>query len=182
MNRGAPEVSHFWQAYRAVVLRQGLPHARRDCCVRWARRFVRSGPGVPLRAGTAAHVRALVSDLGPQASLEPWQVNQAQGALRVLLQEYLPLPWARPRPLQAHTLEVARSWSQARGCRVEVSSRELDASHQAVLRRWRTARRARHSALRTERTYARGIRHVVTVHRPKSPRELGPEAAKESQG
>ncbi len=48
MNRESPEGNHSWQECRATVLRQGLPHARTDWCVRWARRFTRSGLGVPL--------------------------------------------------------------------------------------------------------------------------------------
>jgi hypothetical protein len=101
-------VKDFWQEYRAAVLRQGLPQARAEWFVRWAQRFARAVPGVPLRARTEAHVRAFLSDLVQQAHVEPWQVEQAQEALRVLYQEYLSLPWARPWPLQTHTPETAR--------------------------------------------------------------------------
>jgi hypothetical protein len=42
--------------------------------------------------------------------MEPWQVEQAQEALRVMYQECLPLPWARPWPMQADTAAIARGF------------------------------------------------------------------------
>ncbi len=78
MQEDSKHVNHFRQEYRAGVLRQGVPTARADWLVRWAQRFARAMPGTPLRARTAAHVRAFLSDLGRQAHVEPWQVDQAQ--------------------------------------------------------------------------------------------------------
>ena len=49
-------VKHFWQEYRATVLRQGVPPARTEWFVRWAQRFARAVPSEPLRARTEAHV------------------------------------------------------------------------------------------------------------------------------
>jgi hypothetical protein len=50
---------------------------------------------VPLRSRTAAHVKDFLSHIGQQANVEPWQVEQAQEALRVLYQECLRL-WYSP--------------------------------------------------------------------------------------
>jgi len=125
-------------------------------------------------------VRAFVRDLGRQARVQPWQVEQAQEALRVLEQEGLPLPWARPWPWPAHAVEAARESSPGTCVRDAVSSRTLAAQHQERLRRWRRASRARHSSLRTEQAYAHWMRRFVTVHALKSPRALGPEAVKAS--
>jgi Phage integrase, N-terminal SAM-like domain/Phage integrase family len=136
-------------------------------------------PGIPLRARTKVQVRAFLSHLVQQAHVESWQVNQAQEALRVLYQECLPLPWARPWPFQAHAMEVSRGGSQGRSFRDEVSSSEVDAAHQEVLSRLRTEIRARHYSLRTEQAYEHWMRRFLTFHELKSPRELGPEAVKE---
>jgi integrase-like protein len=105
-------VKDVWQEYRAAILRQGVPPARAEWFVRWAQRFARAVPGVPLRTRTAAHVRAFLCDLESQAHVESWQVEQAQKALRVLYQEYLLRPWARPWPLQTHTPETVRGLLQ----------------------------------------------------------------------
>src|SRR5918999_1478653 len=110
MAENIKRVKDFWQEYRAAVLRQGVPPARAEWFVRWAQRFARAVPGVPLRTRTEAHVRAFLRGLEGQAHVEPWQVEQAQEALRVLYQEYLPLPWARPWPLQTHTPAIARGF------------------------------------------------------------------------
>jgi integrase len=136
-------------------------------------------PGIPLRARTKVQVRAFLSHLVQQAHVESWQVNQAQEALRVLYQECLPLPWARPWPFQAHAMEVSRGGSQGKSFRDEVSSSEVDAAHQEVLSRLRTEIRARHYSLRTEQAYEHWMRRFLTFHELKSPRELGPGAVKE---
>ncbi len=75
MNREAKQVKQFWQDYRAAVLSQGVPQARTEWLVRWAQRFARALPGVPLRSRTAEHVTAFLSHLGQQANVEPWQVE-----------------------------------------------------------------------------------------------------------
>jgi Phage integrase, N-terminal SAM-like domain len=179
MHKEPKEVKHFWQEYRAAVSSQGVPDSKVDWFVRWAQRFARAMPSIPLRARTKAHVRAFLSDLAQQVHVESWQAEQAQEALRVLYQECLPLPWARPWPFQAHAMGAARAGSQGRSFRDEVSSREVDAAHQEVLSRLRTTIRARHYSLRTEQAYAHWMRRFVTFHELKSPRELGPEAVKE---
>jgi integrase len=179
MNREALSVNKFWQQYQAAVLRQGVPQVRAEWFVRWARRFARAGLGVPLRERTAAHVRAFLNDLKQQTNVETWQLDQAQEAIRVLYQECLPLPWARPWPFNAYTIEAAKGLSQQKTFRDEVSSNEVEARHQAVLSRLRTEMRTRHYSLRTEQAYAHWMRRFVTFHCLKSPRELGHEAVKE---
>jgi Phage integrase, N-terminal SAM-like domain len=92
MQEETNDVKHLWREYRAAASSQGVPDSRADWFVRWAQRFARAMPGLPLRARTKAHVRAFLSDLAQQAHVESWQVDQAQEALRVLYQECLPLP------------------------------------------------------------------------------------------
>ena len=123
------QVKDFWQGYRVVVLRQGGPPAKADWLVRRAQRFARALPAIPLRARSEAHVRAFLRDLEAQAHIEPWQVEQAQEALRVLDQECLPLPWARPWPWQTHTSETTRTLPQRQSFRDELSSGAVDAAH-----------------------------------------------------
>lgn len=127
------QVKNFWHEYRATVLRQGVPEARAEWFVRWARRFARSSPGVPLRARTAAHVRSFLSTLAQAVHREPWQVDQAHEALRLLYQECLPLPWAQPWPFPADAMAAATPSSQARSFPDEGSGHKLEAQHQQVL-------------------------------------------------
>lgn len=179
MNRQAKHVKQLWPGYRAAILHQGMPHARAAWLVRWAQRFARTLPGVPLRSRTAAHVQAFLSTFAQPANIEPWQVEQGQEALQVLDQQCLPLPWARPWPLRAHAREIAGGSAPGTSFRDEVGSPEVEARHPVLLIRLRTAMRARHYALRTALAYEHWIRRVVTFHRPNAPRELGPEAVKE---
>jgi hypothetical protein len=96
MNREAKQVKHCRQDYRAAVLSQVAPQARPEWLVRWAQRFASALPGVPCRSRTAEYMKASLSNLGPQANVELWQVEQAQEARRALYQRCLRLPWAQP--------------------------------------------------------------------------------------
>jgi len=120
-----------------------------------------------------------LTDLGQQAQVQAWQADQAQEALRVLYQECIPRPWARPWPFSAQAVNSGRGLAHGKSFRDEVSSSEVDTRHQAVLSRLRTEIRARHYSLRTEQAYEHWIRRFVTFHSLKSPQELGPEAVKE---
>jgi len=113
-------------------------------------------PGVPLWARTEAHVRPFLRDLGQQAHVEPWRLDQAREALWMLYQERLPLPWARTWPLQAHAEEATRGWRPRQSFRDELSASTVDADHQELLSRLRTEIRARHYSLRTEQAYETG--------------------------
>lgn len=113
MTTEVPEVNQFWQEYRATVLRQGVPPARAEWFVRWAQRFARARPGVALRARTAAHVSAFLSDLARPTNVEPWQVEQAREALQVLYQKVLPLPWAQSWSFQTDAPEAPGELLQA---------------------------------------------------------------------
>jgi hypothetical protein len=88
-------------------------------------------------------------------------------------QECLPLPWARPWPLQTHTPKTARGLLQREAFRDELSARAADAAHQVMLSQLRTELRTRHYSLRTEQAYEHWMRRFVIFHKLKSPRVLG---------
>jgi hypothetical protein len=111
--------------------------------------------------------------------VEPWQVEQAQEALRVLYQECLPRPWAQPWALQTHPPAIARGFLPRESFRDEFSARAVDAAHREKLSQLRTELRVRHYSLRTEQACEHWMRRSVTFHELKSPRELGPAAVKE---
>jgi site-specific recombinase XerD len=180
MNREAEQVKPFWQDYRAAVVRQGVPPAKAPWFVRWAQQVAHALPGVPLRSRTAEHVQAFLSHLRQQADTQPWQVDQAQEALRLLYQAVLPVPWARAWPWRTPPTPATRGLSQGAACRDETSTTEVHAHHQELLSRLRTEIRARHYSLRTEQAYEPWMRRFVTFHGLKSPRELGAEAVKQS--
>jgi hypothetical protein len=91
-----------------------------------------------------------LADLGQQAKVEAWQVDQAQEALRVLYQECIPRPWARPWPFRAQAVNTGGALAHGKSFRDEVGSSDVDTRHQAVLSRLRTEIRARRYSLRAE--------------------------------
>jgi hypothetical protein len=61
--------------------------------------------------------------------VEPWQADQAQASIRMPYQECLPLPWARPRPFNDHTIEAAKGMSQRKVFRDEASLAAMIYTH-----------------------------------------------------
>ena len=52
--------------------------------------------GKPLDQCTAQDVNGFLNHLKEQSNVEPWQVEQAINALRVLYRVFLRVPWALP--------------------------------------------------------------------------------------
>ena len=71
----------FWQEYRACVLKQGVPDAKAQWYVNWVESFASSQKRLPLKARTAEHVRAFLSNLENRANVEQWQVLLQSSAL-----------------------------------------------------------------------------------------------------
>jgi hypothetical protein len=126
-------VKDLWQENWAAGLRPGATLASAERFVRWAQRFARTAPGVPLRPSTAASVRALLSNPDAQARGELWPDEQAQGALRLPRQRCRPLPWARPRPWHTHTPETARGLLPRASLRDDLSARAVEAAPHTML-------------------------------------------------
>lgn len=173
----------FWEKYRTCVLNQEVPEVRAEWYVKWAKKFARSMPGIPLRLRTAEHVSSFLYGLKSQGKLEEWQVYQAGDALRILYQKFLNLTWASTWQDITENLKGSKATaimrSPQKSFRDEVTLKEVDKRHSKVMERLRAEMRLRHYSLRTEQTYEHWIRRFITFHGLRSPSDLGANAVKE---
>lgn len=62
----------------------------------WVKRFKGLAPAVPLGNRIPGDVDRFLSSLLAEPLIAPWQIEQASEALRILYQEVIAAPWARP--------------------------------------------------------------------------------------
>ena len=84
----------FWQEYRTLVVKTGVPSHKAEWYVKWSVRFAGSQPNLPLKARTAEDVKNFLNNFKQNVSIKEWQVDQATEALRFLFKEFLKLAWA----------------------------------------------------------------------------------------
>jgi len=94
MNEEGPKPStaaqKFWDAFKACVEDNRVPPDRSIFYVKWAQAFVNFLPGTPLRNRSRQDIEAFLSDLSKRPGIEDWQVRQAEHALKILYESFLP--------------------------------------------------------------------------------------------
>lgn len=168
-----PEV--FWADFEACLLREGLSQERVKWYLGWARRFAPRMQAVPLREHSAEFVARFLQGLSQSPKVQPWQVTQADDALRLFYQKYLRCTWAQDWV----------GWSIAEGASAQqggvvdsllderpISRQEQDALN-AVLERMRAEIRLRQYSRRTEKSYLDWVRRFSAFHQGQDPAALG---------
>jgi len=140
------KVKKFWDAYRACVEAHHIPPQRSGYYVRWVQEFVDFQPETKLRDRSAADIERFLKFLGEQAGMTDWQVKQANYALRVLFEHFLPA---------YHPGGPSRSAGVVGplAFRDRVAPGDAARCHGALLQQLRTEFRQRHYSYRTETAY-----------------------------
>ena len=86
----AEKIKKFRETYRACVEAQHVPPERSDFYVRWAQEFVAFQPARKLREPSSAEIQYFLKFLADQMGTADWQVKQAEYALRLLYEQFLP--------------------------------------------------------------------------------------------
>ena len=161
MGDGGKEVKDFWQVYRDIVVKTGVPVEKAGWYVRWAEKFAKSIKGKPLKVRTRQDVEMFLDDLKVKGS--SWQVEQARAALDILYGDLLNLDLEKSNREEETFRDAGpRAGEAKKRCR------ELfDALEKAL--------RMRHYSLRTEQSYGSWLARFLAFHELKSPRELGSE-------
>ena len=94
MNKESPKQStaaqKFWDAFKACVEDNRVPPDRSLFYVKWAQAFVDFLPGKRLRHRSRQNIEAFLADLGKRPGIEDWQERQAEHALKILYETFLP--------------------------------------------------------------------------------------------
>jgi Phage integrase, N-terminal SAM-like domain len=101
----------FWEAYRSCAEENRIRPDRSPFYVRWAKDFDSFLQGKPLKGRSGKDIELYLADLGKRRGVADWQVRQAEHALRILYEIFLPsyaperhTSAASPRNHRPHTL------------------------------------------------------------------------------
>ena len=84
------ERGRFWEAYRGCAEENRVRPDRSPFYVRWVKDFDSFLQGKPLRDRSRKDIEAFLSDLGKRTGIAAWQVRQAEHALKILYEIFLP--------------------------------------------------------------------------------------------
>jgi len=167
------EGDRFWAAFEQCAQEHHVSPDKARFYVFWARKFTTFVPGKHLAECSAEDVEAFLADLARQEKIAPWQVQQAESALRLLYDTFLPRyrPAARPSELPNDPENPPEQTS----FRDRVIPGEVERRFAKHLRTLETEIRHRHYSYRTETTYLDWVRRFIAFHGYADP--LGLDAA-----
>ncbi len=166
-------VKHFWDTYRNVLKRRGVPEKSIQWYVRWAERYAMAIRGQPLRERTDEDAEAYLRSLQNQQGIQQWQVHQAREALEILYADIF------QRELKIPALAQRRSAHKYRFSDVADDRAGQNKQYHALFDDLRTEIRVRHYSFKTEHSYVGWVRRFLGFHRLKPIEELGTEHIKQ---
>lgn len=175
----AEQVRRFWAAYRACVESLHVPPARAGYYAAWARQFVEYQPEKKLKERSGRDVEAFLRSLADRGDLQGWQVKQAEHALRILYESFLPHYQPSQTAARSSTADGREAATAARTkvFRDRVVPGEADRRQGAVLDALRGELRSRHYSYKTEQAYLDWVRRYLAFHGYADPLELKAEVA-----
>ncbi len=84
------EQQKFWEAFRACAEENRVSPDRSSFYVRWAQAFARFLPEKRLQDRSGKDIHAFLADLAQRQGVADWQVRQANHALKILYEMFLP--------------------------------------------------------------------------------------------
>lgn len=172
------ERQRFWNAFKTCLEENRIPPDRSSHYVRWVREFVDFLPGKRLKARSAEDIRSFLDSLQQREAIADWQVRQAEHALRILYEIFLPRyssqisnPGNSSGKLPVQKVEAREAF------RDRVLPGEVERRYLTLVERFRTEMRTRHYSYRTETSYLEWIRRFIAFHDYADPEILEPSVA-----
>ncbi|MDD5205052.1 MAG: phage integrase N-terminal SAM-like domain-containing protein, partial [Desulfobacterales bacterium] len=172
------ERQRFWQAFKTCLEENRVPPDRSPYYVRWAKEFVPFLPEKRLKSRSAEDIRAFLAALSQREEIADWKVRQAEYALRMLYEAFLPTySPGRHASAEPSKAPLDNKGSKAGGFRDRVLPGEVERKFPAAVERFRTELRTRHYSYRTETSYLEWIRRFIAFHDYADPERINPAVA-----
>ena len=162
----------FWDVFKACLEENRIRPDRSSFYVKWAQAFVDFLPGKKLRDHSREDIESFLEDLRNRQGIEEWQVRQAEHAMEILYQEFL------PGYVPAQTSASPRS-GPATGTRTKnnpfrdrVIPGEVERLFSPLLHALRTEIRGRHYSIRTETAYLGWVRRFIAFYGYADPKSI----------
>ena len=166
----------FWDAFRACVEDNRVRPDRSPFYVKWAKAYVNFLPGKRLRERSRQDIEAFLADLGKRPGIEDWQIRQAEHALKLLYEAFLPgyapegaTKAATETEKNKQTRKVAH---KARAFRDRAIPGEVERLFSPLIDALKTEIRTRHYSIRTETAYVGWVRRFIAFQGYADPRRI----------
>ena len=160
-------IRKFWEAFRSCVEEQRVSPDRAHYYVRWAQAFVRFAPGKRLRERTGKDSEAFLVDLSKRPGAGYWQAKQAEHALKILYEVFLPdyVPVNSREDIQKpHVRKKVVPRTREDVFRDQVIPGEVERFFAPLISAMKTEIRSRHYSIRTESSYVDWVRRFIAFH------------------
>ncbi|MBW2309944.1 MAG: phage integrase N-terminal SAM-like domain-containing protein [Deltaproteobacteria bacterium] len=159
------EEKRFWEVYRGCAEENRVAPDRLRFYVKWVKEFISFKPEKRLKARSGEDIKAFLADLARRQDSFDWQVRQAEHALKILYEVFLPsyAPEGTTRPAP-ETEEKKRITPNAGAFRDRVVTGEVERLFSPLLSKLQTEIRGRHYSIRTERSYLDWVRRFIAFH------------------
>ncbi len=172
----ASKIQKFWNAFQACVEENRIGQDRSVFYVRWAQAFVRFQPGKRLRDRSRQDIEAFLMDLRERPGVSDWRVRQAEHALKLLYEVFIPgyAPKVTIKPAQKTEGEKPADsvGPGSGGFRDRVIPGEVERLFSPVLDVMKTEIRRRHYSIRTETAYVDWARRFIAFHSYADPKGI----------
>lgn len=167
----------FLNDYHLFIIKKGIKESSANWYVNWVRQFMQYLDKTSILECTVEDVQRYLTKLGEGGLAQEWQVKQARNALRLLLKEFLKIPWA----FQQSSINKERSSSQVPVANPKkplppfkdtVTNIGSVPHYSAILEKLKTEIRVRHYSIRTERTYDQWARRFLSFLKMKPVEDL----------
>ena len=180
MNEESPKqsaaVQKFWDAFKACVEDNRVRPDRSLFYVKWAQAFVDFLPGKRLRHRSRQDIEAFLADLGKRPGIEDWQARQAEHALKILyeafLPDYAPEGTKKPAPETEKKKRATRFAPKTGAFRDRVIPGEVERLFSPPIDALKTEIRSRHYSIRTEKAYLDWVRRFIAFQGYADPRGI----------
>lgn len=172
------EAQRFWDAFRSCVEEHRVASGHSAYYVRWAQAFFRFIPGKRLRDRSRDDIEAFLTDLGKRPGTGDWQVKQAEHALKILYEVFLPsyAPVSTEDHKESRERKTEDSRLKTGVFRDRVVPGEVERLFAPLIGTIKSEIRSRHYSIRTESAYVDWTRRFIAFHDYVDPRRL--DAAK----
>jgi integron integrase len=164
--RQSAAVRKFWDAFKTCGEDNGVHPDRSLFYVKWAQAFVDFLPGKRLRFRSRQDIKAFLADLGQRPGIEDWQVRQAEQALKILYEVFLPGYAPESATATKPLMEIEKKRipgiaAKASVFRDRVIPGEVERLFAPLINTLKTEIRSRHYSIRTETAYVDWVRRFI---------------------
>ncbi len=167
----------FWDAFKACVEENRVRPDVSTFYVKWAQSFVNFQPGKRLRERSRQDIEGFLAELSKRPGIKDWQVRQAEHAVKILYETFLPnyAPETAADPAtKTEEKKTAACFPVKRAGRFRDRAvpGEVERLFAPLIGALKSEIRSRHYSIRTETAYVDWVRRFIAFQEYADPRRI----------